>query len=227
MRLLSEPGPEKGNDVTLSGNLRGRSAEFWVAVVGAAAGVIGAVAATAVFVIPSADGRGDGPAAAPSRVTPASTAPSAFPSAAPATSGPAPAGSPAAARPLASLVPTAGVDSVRADGDDLALACPSNQSDDSFREVSYPLPARYTSFASGIRVAGDGDPEALAGISVFIQHRVDRSDNLEQVGTPIALTVGASSSFTRPLGDAVQLTIRVQCQTRSQQVLLQGPRLIR
>jgi hypothetical protein len=204
------------------------SIEFWFTAAGTLAGIAGAVAAAAVFVFHTADGRSPASAATPT----VSTAPfSARTSSAGAASG---VGgdtkgmeSTGETRYLASLNAEAGSGFVQVKGRDLRLPCPTNESDDTDHEVTYGLPATYASLASGMSVSGQADPDATAGIQVFIQHRQDRSDRQVQVGNPIVLRQATSATLTRPLGDAVELTLRITCTSSDQVVLLTAPRIIR
>jgi cytoskeletal protein RodZ len=203
-----------------------RSLEFWLLVIATIAGVIGAIGAVAVFAFKTADGR-------PSEATSTAAATRPDPSPAPSTvsstaDGPTPVVTTGqVARYLAALTPITGQGLFQPKGNDLRLPCPTNQSDDRYREITYSLPARYAQFDTGMTVTGTADPEATAGIEVFIKHRLDRSDRQERVGEPAALAQGASGTVSRPLGDAVQLTLRITCQTRTQAVVLTAPRITR
>lgn len=202
--------------------LRGRSAEFWFAAVGTVAGVIGAAAAVAVFIIPAKTD--DQAVAAPT--TPSVTAST---SVSGKTAGAIPETMPGVAevRYLADLTPKAGAGFLQTKGRNLIVSCPTNQSDDVFHEVSYALPAAYAQFAAKMTVAGEADPEATASIQVFTQHRADRSDVQDQAGDPVVLKQLASMEFTRPIGEAVQLTLRARCASSTQTVQLEAPRITR
>jgi hypothetical protein len=208
----------------MAGNgLRGRSAEFWFAAVGTVAGLIGAAAAVAVFVIPAkTDDQVINAPTTPS-VTLATSESEITSGALPETATP----TTAEGRYLADLQPRSGAGFLKTKGQDLSVSCPTNQSDDVYHEVSYALPAAYAQFATQMAVAGAADPEATASIQVFIQHRADRSDVQAQVGDPVVLKQGASMDFTRPLGEAVQLTLRARCASSTQIVQLKAPRITR
>ncbi|GLY32550.1 hypothetical protein [Kineosporia sp. NBRC 101731] len=203
--------------------LRGRSAEFWVACVGTLAGIIGAAAAVAVFVVPAKTGDA-------SADPPTSTS-GALPSAGSTQTGSSPSQAPVATasdiRYLTDLSPKAGVGFLETEGRNLRLSCPTNQSDDVQHEVTYALPAAYSQFSAEMTVGGEADPEATASVQVFIQRRSDRNDIRVQVGDPIVLKQQARTSFTRPLGEAVQLVLRVRCTSRTQIVELKAPQLTR
>ena len=201
-----------------------RPVEFWLVVIGTIAGVVGALAAVAVFVIPAAE-RKDPNATPTTRA--ASTAST---SVTDSSSGVSMTLSSAVARDgryLVSLDPTAGTGSMEVKGNDVLLACPSGQSDDTYRELSYSLPAQYAAFTTGVTIAGQADPDQTAGIEVYIQHRVDRSDRQILVGTPFVLKQSTSAPLTRPLGDAAQISIRYFCATSTQAIMLTAPRLTR
>ncbi len=197
--------------------LRGRSAEFWFAAVGTVAGVIGAAAAVAVFAIPAkTDDKATDAPTTPTVTMATSETTATTAGALPETTD---------VRYLADLTPKSGAGFLRTEGRDLSVSCPTNQSDDVFHEVSYTLPAPYAQFAARMTVAGEADPEATASLQVFIQHRADRSDVQVQVGDPIVLKQEAGLDFTRPLGDAVQLTLRARCAANTQTVQLTAPRI--
>lgn len=201
-----------------------RSWQSTFAVVGTVAGVVGAVAAVAVFFLPTADGRQPGAttssvspagADAPAGAGPASTA---TPSMTPAV--------PADVRPLADLPPSTGVGSMRVEGGDVVVPCPGNQSDDRYREVRFDLVAPYRRLESGVGLSGAGDPDATAAVQVFVQRRQDRSDRVVEVGRSVVHR-GDAGRLAVALDDAAALVLRVTCAATTQTVRLASPKLLR
>lgn len=207
------------------GQKRTRPLEFWFGVIGVVSAVVGAIAAALVFFVPSADARH--PQADSSSARPAaSTQPNV--SSALGTPGPGPAEPGREGRYLASLIPTTGIGFLSISGHDLQVSCPTNQSDDTQHEVSYALPAPYSNLTTGLRVSGKADSEATAALQVFIQHRLDRTDREEQVGNNAVLRTGQSASIVfGPLSNAVQLTLRIRCTSRTQTFTLAAPQITR
>jgi hypothetical protein len=203
--------------------LGGRSAEFWLVVVGTIAGVVGATAAVAVFFFPPAGGSPD-PARTPA--SPSTLPNGALPGPVPTSNEPLVTGS-GDSRYLATLTPAAGAGFVQKKGQDLNLTCPTNQSDDTEHELAYELPAPYAQFAARMQVAGQADREATASVQVFIQRRQDRSDRYLQAGDPVVLQQAGERAFTRDVNDAVRLAIRVRCTSSTQVVRLTAPRITR
>ncbi|GAA3621944.1 hypothetical protein GCM10022223_43620 [Kineosporia mesophila] len=210
--------------MSISGfGLRGRSAEFWVACVGTLAGIIGAAAAVAVFVVPAKTGDASADPQTSVSGAPPTAGSSQTTSSPPETT----AVTASDIRYLTDLSPKAGAGFLETEGRNLGLSCPTNQSDDVQHEVTYPLPAAYSQFSAEMTVGGEADPEATASVQVFIQRRSDRNDVRVQVGDPIVLKQQARTAFTRPLGEAVQLVLRVRCTSSTQIVELNSPQLTR
>ncbi|GAB6898097.1 hypothetical protein [Kineosporia succinea] len=196
---------------------RDRPAEFWIAVIGCVAGVIGAAAAVAVFVIPAATGEDPSPPPTTGETTPPPTTPASTLSTEASTD----------VRYLVDLKPSAGAGFLETTGQDLSISCPTNQSDDVEHEVTYTLPTEYTQLTTDMTVGGEADAEATASLQLFVQRRVDRNDAQTQAGDALVLKQGARGAFTRPLGGATTLTLRVRCTSRDQVVKLAGPRVTR
>jgi hypothetical protein len=205
-----------------------------LATVGAAAGIVGALAALAVFVWPTADGRlgHDDATRRPGGIggssTPGTTGAAIEGEATvtPATTVPGPPSDPAGSRRLVALTPSTGVGSAESRGDDLLMPCPSNQSDDRYRELRYDLLAPYASLTTGVGVSGPGDADATAAAQVFVQRRQDRSDRTIEVGRAV-VRAGKTVPIRAELSDATSVVIRVTCAVPGQTVTLTNPRLIR
>jgi hypothetical protein len=177
--------------------------------VGVIAGIIAAVAAVAVFIIP-----------VPSSHPPEE--PTATPGPRAAESGTAKADT----RFLSDLTPQTGDGLITATGQDLAVPCPSNQSDDTEREFSYNLTTSFRALDGDVTVSGDGGPDATASVQAFTQHRQDRSDRIEEAGRAV-VPAATTRPLTAALGGAAVLTFRVRCSSEKLTVHLIGPALSR
>jgi hypothetical protein len=197
----------------------------WV-IVGTVAGVVGALAAAAVFVLPSADSRSDDTTAdrSPGNGSPSTSGPGT--TAEPGT-GPLPAETTSAAgdgRALTALTAEIGAGLIQVAGPDIAVSCPSNQSDDTEREFGYALPSTFSDLTTRVKLTGQGDPEATASVQVFIKRRQDRSDRIPEVGR-VVVTSAAPGELKAPLTTAVALRFRIRCASPSQTVHLIAPRI--
>jgi hypothetical protein len=220
------PSEHVQNEVTGEANVvertSGRRRKFpWVAV-STVAGVVGALATVAVFFIPSADSRSPSNGDAPGRSISVTGSPGMSTSGS-STSSTTEAGE---TRFVAELALRAGVGLVKPVGRDIMIPCPNNQSDDSERQFSYDLPARYASLVAGVSVSGDADPDATAAVQVYIQHRQERSDRVPEAGRAV-VAVGRPGNLNVTLGDAVIVSFRVTCSASSQTVRLVSPRIAR
>lgn len=191
-----------------------RSVEFWLTVTGTVAGIIGAVAAVAVFVVPAKTSDNPG-VSMPSTSSEGghSGAETALPTTVAVDQ----------SRYLSDLTPSVGAGFLHIEGEDLTISCPTNQSDDTYHEITYALPAAYSEFTTSMTVDGEADPEATASVQVFIQRRADRNDIQVQVGDPVVLEQGGSMTFSRSLAEAAQFTVRARCTSSTQVVVLGTP----
>jgi hypothetical protein len=204
----------------------------WV-IVGTVAGVVGAVAAAAVFILPSADSRsGDSPAGPPSTSSTASASSSSAggsPSASGSSSTTGPTtelGTAADGRALTALTAESGAGLIRVTGQDIAVGCPSNQSDDTEREFGYALPSAFATLSTRVTLSGTADPDTTASVQVFIKRRQDRSDRIPEVGR-VVVTAAAAGKLDAPLTTAVALRFRIRCASPDQTVHLIAPRITR
>ena len=143
---------------------------------GVTAGVIGALAAAAVFVFPTKDGRlgqtgGNSTSSSGTAQNRTTAAPNPSLTSA------------SYERHLAELPLTQGGGVVTVlGGRDLSMPCGSGQSDDSYRQIEYELPGSYTSFTTRATAGGKSDPEAKIGVEVFVRARQERSDRTPRAG---------------------------------------------
>jgi hypothetical protein len=186
-------------------------------VIGAFIGVIGALAAAAVFLFPTRDGRDQ---AARDNST-SSAEKTQNPTSAPNTPG---AGA-SNERHLAELSLAQGGGAVRVIGaKDLSMPCGSGQSDDRYRQIEYELPGPYTSFTTRATAGGKADVEASVGVEVFVRARQERSDRTLKVGT-IVLQANRSEPLTADITDARAILLRITCSASTLNVTFTDPRI--
>lgn len=188
--------------------------------------VAGGIAAVAVFFIPTADSRVQSPepsdAGSPSGESSASSLtgtpePRSTPTdaTAPSTTG----------RDLAALTPVVGPGAITVEGRDVLIPCPSNQSDDRVREISYVLSRPFSRLDATVSASGQRDPDDSAAVQVFILFRQDRSDRQSETGRAV-VSADQRMELSASLVDAVQVSLRVTCSSRTQTVRLTHPQLI-
>jgi hypothetical protein len=201
--------------------------EFRWVIIGTVAAVIGALAAAAVFFIPVPGPRGgDDPTTSATDSEPAARKTfSTTDSAGPSTGGPSTAGA-NNERVLTALSPEIGSGSIQVTGQDIAIPCPSNQSDDTEREFGYALPSAFGRLTARVTLTGDADPDSTASVQVFIMHRQDRSDRVPEVGR-VVVTSGGAGDLKAELASAVALRLRIRCASSEQTVHLIDPRISR
>jgi hypothetical protein len=188
-------------------------------VLGTIFGLAGAIAAAAVFFVPTRDGR-DEADRAKSTVSADTTQ---NPSGSPANpSEP----SESTERHLAELPLTQGGGSVSVVGRDLSMPCGSGQSDDRDRQFEYELPGPYTSFTTRATVRGKADVEAKVGIQVFVRARQERSDRTLEAGRTVLKTNG-SEAITADITNARAILLRITCSTSTLNVTFTDPRITR
>lgn len=185
---------------------------------GVIAGVIGALAAAAVFVFPTKDGRlgqtggnstsSSGTAQNRTTATPNPSLTSA-----------------SYERHLAELPLTQGGGVVTViGGRDLSMPCGSGQSDDSYRQIEYELPGSYTSFTTRATAGGKSDPEAKIGVEVFVRARQERSDRTPRAGL-IVLQAAGSGPLTADITNARAILLRITCSVSTLTVTFTDPRI--
>lgn len=195
----------------------------WV-VIGTVAGIVGALAALAVFFFPSYDFRAEHRESPVGTAEQSNTSPTS--SVPPATSTTAAAVNPTEVRRLTDLTMRTGSGLVAISGQNISVPCPTNNSDDTAVEFSYRLPSAFAQFATTVSVTGKADRDATAGIQMFTGFRDDRSDRFVEVGRSV-VSSAKSSPTTVEIDGAVGLTLRVTCTSRNQTLHLSDPRLTR
>ena len=184
---------------------------------GAVAGLLGAAAAAAVFILPTRDGRDQTARDNPTPSTATRQNPTGTPN--PSRTGA------SNERHLAELPLTQGGGAVRViGGRDLSMPCGSGQSDDGYRQIEYELPSPYTSFTTRGTASGRADPEAKVGVEVFVRARQERSDRTPRVGT-IVLQADESKPLTADITDARAILLRITCSISTLTVTFTDPRI--
>lgn len=185
---------------------------------GVIAGVVGALAAAAVFVFPTKDGRlgqTGGNSTSSSGTAQNRTTATPNPSLT----------STSYERHLAELPLTQGGGVVTViGGRDLSMPCGSGQSDDSYRQIEYELPGSYTSFTTRATAGGKSDPEAKIGVEVFVRARQERSDRTPRAGL-IVLQAAGSGPLTADITNARAILLRITCSVSTLTVTFTDPRI--
>ncbi|HEX5496227.1 MAG TPA: hypothetical protein VFX70_16805 [Mycobacteriales bacterium] len=121
--------------------------------------------------------------------------------------------------PLTDIDPSAGATNLRpGPSGTLVIGCPTNQSDDLTRTVTYDLLGAYHTFTGSASVAGFTRPEAEAEVELL----VDNTRVNNQVFAP-----GQHAPLTAALDGANTLAIRITCRQRTGTVSITDPVLTR
>jgi|GEM_PF-3123704 len=93
------------------------------------------------------------------------------------------------------------------------IECPSNQSNDKMREVTYQLLGRYDSFATTVRPHFTSRPDALMHVEAFVGERArDGSLVWTLGGGQYEATADEPAPLTAVVEGAAEMTIRVRCE---------------
>jgi hypothetical protein len=109
-------------------------------------------------------------------------------------------------------------------GTDLSMPCGSGQSDDSYRQIEYELPDSYASFTTRATAGGKADPEAKVGVEVFVRARQERSDRTLRAGR-IVLQAAGSEPLTADITNARAILLRITCSVGTLSVTFTDPRI--
>lgn len=210
--------------------------------IGVAVAVIGVIVALAAWLFPfQAMNGGDG---SPDQAgTPAGQSPSPAPNAADVvgatTQAPGGSAAPApAAIHLTGLTPLAGRENIVELPRDLrgrpgyehavVVSCPSNQSDDKVRTVTYQLRGRYLDFAGTVQPHFGTDREAPARVRAMAGYR-ERDDTMtrEVRGSQFNASMAATAPLEADVERAEELTLQVECGHPDGVVILTDARLLR
>lgn len=107
----------------------------------------------------------------------------------------------------------------------VVVSCPTNQSDDKVREVTYPLRRRYLSFTATVRThsepADDGPVEVTAVVGT--RQRDGTLSTVEEGKT--RATASDPRDLVASVDGADELTLQVRCEIPDSVVVLVAPRL--
>ena len=218
-------GDEQGTDLTaaVKESEEESKKKFWsrtgviATLVGTLVGLVGAIAAAAVFFVPTRDGRDEADRAKSTVSANTTQNPSGRPEN--------PSGaSEQTERHLAELPLAQGGGSVSAVGRDLSMPCGSGQSDDRDRQLEYELPGPYSSFTTRATVRGKADVEARVGIQVFVRARQEKSDRTLEAGRTV-LKINGSEPITADITNARAILLRITCSTSTLTVTFTDPRI--
>jgi hypothetical protein len=197
---------------------RWTTASVIATVFGTLFGLVGAVAAAAVFFVPTRDGRDEADRAKSTASADTTQNPSSPPANPSGTIAP-------TERHLAELPLAQGGGSVSVvDRRDLSMSCGSGQSDDRYRQIEYELPGPYTSFTTRATAHGKADVEARVGVQVFVRARQERSDRTLEGGRTVLKTNG-SEPITADITNARAILLRITCSTSTLTVTFTDPRI--
>ena len=181
-------------------------------------GLVGAVAAAAVFFVPTRDGRDEADRAKSTASANTTQNPSIPPANPSGTIAP-------TQRHLAELPLAQGGGSVSVvDGRDLSMPCGSGQSDDRYRQIEYELPGPYTSFTTRATARGKADVEASVGVQVFVRARHERSDRTLE-GFRTVLKTNGAEPITADITNARAILLRITCSASTLTVTFTDPRI--
>jgi hypothetical protein len=113
---------------------------------------------------------------------------------------------------LTSLTPAAGGGNVTRKGTNLTMACGTNQSDDTFREIQYTLPAtrHYAHFRARVQ-GGNGDADEQYTLSAFVRGQYVRANQTRQIAAA-TFGSGAVADLQGDLTDDLDtLVLRLVC----------------
>ena len=96
----------------------------------------------------------------------------------------------------------------------IVVQCPTNQSDDKVRTVTYLLRGGYLDFAATVRPYYTGEPDARTYVTAIsgVKER-DGTLTRRTVGTQFGATMAAPGQIAAAVDDAEELTIQVQCES--------------
>jgi hypothetical protein len=103
----------------------------------------------------------------------------------------------------------------------IVVQCPTNQSDDKVRTVTYLLRGRYLDLAATVRPFYTGEPDARTFVTVVAATR-ERDGMLTRrtAGTQFAATMAAPARLAAAVDGAEEVTIQVQCEWPQGMVVL-------
>jgi hypothetical protein len=103
----------------------------------------------------------------------------------------------------------------------IVVQCPTNQSDDKMRTVTYPLRGRYLDFAATVRPYYAGEPDTRTYVTAVsgVKER-DGTLTRRTAGTQFGATMAVPAPIAAAVDGAEELTIQVQCESPEGVVVL-------
>lgn len=110
----------------------------------------------------------------------------------------------------------------------LVIGCPTNQSDDKVREVTYDLRGRYQALSATVRPHYGQDPEAVTYVTAFGGFRQkDGTMTRRELGRQQHAMMNAPLDLAAEVRGAEELTLQVRCSMPDGVVVLESARLSR
>lgn len=108
----------------------------------------------------------------------------------------------------------------------IVVRCPTNQSDDKVRSVTYPLRGRYLDFTATVRPHYPAERDARTYVTAIAGMRERDGTLTQQIeGTQFAATTTSPASLTAAVDGAETLTLDVQCESPQGVVVLVDARV--
>jgi hypothetical protein len=110
----------------------------------------------------------------------------------------------------------------------IIVACPSNQSSDKVREVTWLLRGRYLDLTATVAPFFTADPQSATRVVVIaVSRERDGTLTRRQVGQQADATGTRTGPLTGDIAGAEKLTIQVQCYDPRGWIILTDPRVVR
>jgi hypothetical protein len=109
----------------------------------------------------------------------------------------------------------------------IVVRCPTNQSDDKVRAVTYPLRGRYLDFSATVRPYDTAVPDGHAYVTAVAGFK-ERDGTLtrQTAGTQFGATAAGAAPLSATVERAEELTIQVRCESPQGVVVLSDAKLI-
>lgn len=103
----------------------------------------------------------------------------------------------------------------------VVIQCPSNQSGDKVRVVTYPLRGRYLDFSATVRPYFTAQPDAVSQVFVLAGIRqVDDRVVTVQKGSQLNASMATPAPVTAQVDGAAELTLQVRCESPEGMIIL-------
>ncbi|GAA4454576.1 hypothetical protein GCM10023170_046400 [Phytohabitans houttuyneae] len=110
----------------------------------------------------------------------------------------------------------------------VVIDCPTNQSDDKVREVTYELRGRYRTLSATVRPHYEEYPDSVTYVTAvggFPQR--DGVLSRREVGRQQFATMASPQALTAEVHGAAEVTIQIRCESPDGVVVLESARLTR